>query len=147
MMANQATMTGNWNELKGRVRSKWGHMTDDMMEQCKGNMDALVGTIQRVTGETKDKIQEYLNSGAEAGTDLYTKASEAVREGTKQAVEVAQNVGDSVKAGADQAGKYVQAGADQAGKLVQARPIESLMFTFGAGIVAGLALGLVLRAR
>jgi len=139
-MANQATMAGNWNELKGKVRSKWGQMTDDMLEQCKGNMDSLVGMIQRTTGETKDKIQQYLSTAADEGVDLYVRASEAVRTGAEQAVEGA-------KEGAKYVGDSVKAGADQAGKLVQARPVESLMFTFGAGIVAGLALGLVLRAK
>lgn len=135
-MANQATMTGNWNELKGRIRSKWGQMTDDVLEQCKGNMDSLVGTIQRTTGEAKEKIQEYLEAGAQQGADLYNRANEAVRAGTEQAIEGAKYVGDSIKAG-----------ADQTSKLIQARPMESLMFTFGAGIVAGLAIGLVLRSR
>ena len=135
-MANQATLTGNWNELKGRVRAKWGQLTDDMLEQSKGNMDALVGTIQRTTGEAKDKIQEYLNIGAEQGANLYSQASDAVRAGTQQVVDGAKQVGETVKAG-----------ADQASQLVQSRPLESLMFTFGAGIVAGLTLGLVLRSR
>lgn len=135
-MANQATLTGNWNELKGRVRAKWGQLTDDMLEQSKGNMDALVGTIQRTTGEAKDKIHEYLNIGAEQGANLYNQASDAVRAGTQQVVDGAKQVSDTVKAG-----------ADQASQLVQSRPLESLMFTFAAGVVAGLTLGLVLRSR
>ncbi len=139
-MANQATMAGNWNEIKGRVRSKWGQMTDDVLEQCKGNMDALVGTIQRTTGEAKDKIQAFLNAGMEEGADLYVRASEAVRAGTEQAVEGARE-------GAKYVGDSIKVGAEQTSKMVQARPLESLMFTFGAGLVAGLAIGLVLRAR
>ena len=135
-MANQATLTGNWNELKGRVRAKWGQLTDDMLEQSKGNMDALIGTIQRTTGEAKDKIQEYLNAGAEQGANLYNQASEAVRAGTEQVVAGAKQVGDTVKAG-----------VDQTNELIQARPLESMLFTFGAGIVVGLTLGLVLRSR
>ena len=139
-MANQATMAGNWNELKGRVRSKWGQMTDDVLEQCKGNMDALVGTIQRTTGEARDRIQSFLNEGMDQGTDLYVRASEAVRAGTEQAME-------SAKEGAKYVGDSLKQGAEQTSKMIQSRPLESLMFTFGAGIVAGLALGLVLRSR
>jgi uncharacterized protein YjbJ (UPF0337 family) len=135
-MANQATMVGSWNELKGRVQAKWGQLTDDTLEQCKGNMEALVGTIQRTTGEATEKIQEYLNAGAEQGANLYNQASSAVRAGTEQVVDGAKQVGDTLKAG-----------ADQTSKMIQARPLESLMFTFGAGIVAGLTLGLVLRSK
>jgi uncharacterized protein YjbJ (UPF0337 family) len=158
MMANQATMTGNWNELKGRIRSKWGQLTDDMLEQNKGNMEALVGTIQRTTGEARDRIQEFLNSGSEQAGDLYNRASEAVRQGTNYASEAVRSgsnyASEAVRAGTEQAmegakyvGEQLRAGADQTGKLIQARPMESLMFTFGAGIVAGLALGLILRSR
>lgn len=135
-MANQATLTGNWNELKGRVRAKWGQLTDDLLEQSKGNMDALVGTIQRSTGEAKEKIQEYLNAGMEQGSNLYNQASDAVRAGTDQVVAGAKQVGDTVKAG-----------VDQTNQMIQARPLESMLFTFGAGIVVGLTLGLVLRSR
>jgi len=69
-------------------------------------------------------------------SDLYNRASEAVRAGTEQAMEGARQVGDTLRTS-----------AEQTGKMVQARPVESLMFTFGAGVVAGLALGLVLRSR
>jgi len=150
-MANQATMQGNWNELKGRVRSKWGQLTDDALEQTKGNMEALVGTIQRATGEAKEKIQDYLNAGKDQGAELYNQASEAVRAGYTQASEAVRAGAGQAYDGAMEGAKYVseavKAGADETGKLIQSRPFESLMFTFGAGIVAGLALGLVLRSR
>lgn len=150
-MANQATMAGNWNELKGRVRSKWGQMTDDMIEQCKGNMEALVGSIQRATGETTEKIQDYLNAGKDQGAELYNQASKAVKAGYAQASEAvcagAEQAYEGAMEGAKYVGESIKAGADQTGKLIRSRPLESLMFTFGAGIVAGLALGLVLRSR
>lgn len=150
-MASQATMAGNWNELKGRVRSKWGQMTDDMIEQCRGNMEALVGTIQRATGETKEKIQDFLSAGMDQGAEFYNQASEAVRAGYSQASQAvccgAEQAYEGAIEGARYVGESIKAGADQTGKLIQARPLESLMLTFGAGIVAGLALGLILRSR
>lgn len=150
-MANQATMAGNWNELKGRVRSKWGQMTDDMIEQCKGNMEALVGSIQRATGETTEKIQDFLNAGMDQGADLYNQASKAVRAGYSQASDAvcagAEQAYEGAMEGAKYVGESLKGCADQTGKLIQSRPLESLMFTFGAGIVAGLALGLILRSR
>lgn len=150
-MASQATMAGNWNELKGRVRSKWGQMTDDMIEQCKGNMEALVGSIQRATGETTEKIQDFLNAGMDQGAEFYNQASKAVRTGYTQASEAvctgAEQAYEGAMEGAKYVGESIKGCVDQTGKLIQSRPMESLMFTFGAGIVAGLALGLVLRSR
>lgn len=139
-MVASSTTAGTWNELKGRVRAKWGAVTDDMLEECKGNMQALVGKIQRTTGERAETIQEFLNSGANKAATLYERATEAVRTGTEaitnKVSEEAKYVGDSVKQG-----------AAQAGQLVQARPMESLSVTFIAGVAAGLALALAMTSK
>lgn len=135
-MANATAVAGNWNDLKGRIRSKWGQITDDSLEQAKGSMESLVGTIQRSTGEAKETIQAYLTAGAQEASTLYKQASDAVQAGTAQVMDGAKVVGDQIKAG-----------AEQTGKLVQARPVESLLFTFAAGMIAGLTVGLVLRSK
>jgi len=96
-MANATAIAGNWNDLKGRIRSKWGQITDDSLEQAKGNMESLVGTIQRSTGEAKETIQAYLNAGAKEGADIYRQATDAVQTGYRQA-------SDAVQAGYRQAG-------------------------------------------
>ena len=135
-MPNATATQGNWNDLKGRIRSKWGQMTDDALEQAKGSMESLVGAIQRTTGDAKETIQAYINAGMNEGATLYKQASEAVQAGAEQVAEGAKVVGDSIRSG-----------AEQTGKLVQARPVESLLFTFAAGMIAGLTVGLVLRSR
>jgi uncharacterized protein YjbJ (UPF0337 family) len=157
-MANATAVAGNWNDLKGRIRSKWGQMTDDSLEQAKGSMESLVGSIQRHTGEAKETIQAYLNAGAQEGSNLYKQASDAVQvgykqasdavqAGYKQASEAAQVGAEQVMEGAKVVGDQIRTGAEQTGKLVQARPVESLLFTFAAGVIAGLTVGLVLRSR
>ena len=135
-MVSQAT-AGSWNELKGRIRAKWGSVTDDMLEESKGNMQALVGKIQRTTGERIEAIQEFLNSGADKAATLYERTSEAVRSGAEK---VAGKVSEETRYVTD----AVKQGASQAGELIQARPLESLSFTFVAGMAAGLAVALVL---
>jgi len=44
---------GNWKQLKGRVREKWGLLTDDDLEHIAGHKDRLVGKIQEKYGEAK----------------------------------------------------------------------------------------------
>ena len=46
---------GNWKQLKGRVREKWGLLTDDDLEHIAGHKDRLVGKIQEKYGEAKWK--------------------------------------------------------------------------------------------
>ncbi len=43
----QDIFKGRWNELKGKVRQRWGELTDDEIAQTQGNLDQLVGRIQQ----------------------------------------------------------------------------------------------------
>jgi uncharacterized protein YjbJ (UPF0337 family) len=49
---------GNWKQLKGRVREKWGLLTDDDLEQIAGQKDRLFGKIQEKYGEAKWKSSQ-----------------------------------------------------------------------------------------
>ena len=42
---------GNWKQLRGKVREKWGQLTDDDLQIQGGNIDQLVGKIQQKTGD------------------------------------------------------------------------------------------------
>ena len=44
---------GNWKQLKGKVREKWGLLTDDDMEHIAGHKDRLIGKLQEKYGEAK----------------------------------------------------------------------------------------------
>jgi uncharacterized protein YjbJ (UPF0337 family) len=44
---------GNWNQLKGKVREKWGLLTNDDLEHIAGHKDRLIGKIQERYGKTK----------------------------------------------------------------------------------------------
>lgn len=46
---------GNWKQLKGKVREKWGLLTDDDLEHIAGHKDRLIGKIQERYGEAKWK--------------------------------------------------------------------------------------------
>jgi uncharacterized protein YjbJ (UPF0337 family) len=53
---------GRWEQLKGRVKSTWGAMTDDDFAQAKGDYEALVGRIKERTGQTREEIERRLES-------------------------------------------------------------------------------------
>ncbi|MEE4215849.1 MAG: CsbD family protein [Bacteroidales bacterium] len=52
---------GNWNELKGKIKQKYGQLTDDDLQFAEGKEDELLGRLQKKTGETKEKLIEELN--------------------------------------------------------------------------------------
>ena len=52
---------GNWKVLKGKVREKWGKLTDDDLDQIDGQREQLIGTLQARYGKTRAMIERELN--------------------------------------------------------------------------------------
>lgn len=44
------TIEGQWNEIKGRLRSRWGKLTNDDLAVIAGQRDVLVGRLQQRYG-------------------------------------------------------------------------------------------------
>ena len=54
---NEFTIRGNWNEIKGKLKQKYGQLTDDDLMFAKGKEDELLGRLQKKLGRTKDEIR------------------------------------------------------------------------------------------
>lgn len=57
---NWDQIEGKWTNLKGKVREKWGKLTDDDIEVIAGKRDKLRGRIQERYGLAKEKAEEQL---------------------------------------------------------------------------------------
>ena len=58
---NWDQIKGEWREAKGKLRSKWGKLTDDDLEQIAGKKDVLVGRLQQRYGWKKDQAEQSLD--------------------------------------------------------------------------------------
>jgi uncharacterized protein YjbJ (UPF0337 family) len=59
---DRLSVKGNWNEMKGKLKQKWGNLTDDDLTFREGQEDEMVGKIQKRTGQTREEIIRYINS-------------------------------------------------------------------------------------
>jgi uncharacterized protein YjbJ (UPF0337 family) len=63
---NWDQIKGNWKQLTGRAREKWGDLTDDDLERIAGNRDMLIGKIQEQYGigkeEAERQVQDFESS-------------------------------------------------------------------------------------
>jgi uncharacterized protein YjbJ (UPF0337 family) len=57
---NWDRISGNWKQFKGNLRTQWGKLADDDLEQAKGHRDSLVGRIQKRYGIGKDKAERQV---------------------------------------------------------------------------------------
>lgn len=54
---NTLQMKGNWNVIKGRLKQKFGQLTDNDLRYEEGREEELLGRIQKRTGKTREEIE------------------------------------------------------------------------------------------
>jgi uncharacterized protein YjbJ (UPF0337 family) len=59
---NDNQVSGKWNEVKGEIRSAWGKLTDDELEETKGDAQSIQGLIQQRYGEKEETIKEKISN-------------------------------------------------------------------------------------
>jgi len=52
---------GKLDQLKGRIQSVWGDLTDDDVDRAEGDRQQLVGTIKEKTGDAIESIEQKLD--------------------------------------------------------------------------------------
>ena len=52
---------GNWKQLTGKVKEKWGDLTDDDLTSINGKRDQLEGKLQERYGYAKDKARDEVD--------------------------------------------------------------------------------------
>ncbi len=51
---------GHWNQLKGKFKEKFAKLTDDDLLKINGKKDQLIGKLQVLYGETREKIEHQI---------------------------------------------------------------------------------------
>jgi uncharacterized protein YjbJ (UPF0337 family) len=49
---------GNWKQAQGKVKEKWGKLTDDDLTVINGQREQLEGIIQKRYGLAKDMVRK-----------------------------------------------------------------------------------------
>jgi uncharacterized protein YjbJ (UPF0337 family) len=63
---NSDTFEGQWKQLKGTVKQKWGKLTDDDLTTLSGKKDELVGKLQERYGYTREQALKEADDWAAA---------------------------------------------------------------------------------
>jgi uncharacterized protein YjbJ (UPF0337 family) len=129
MAINGPELQGQWNELRDKVKEKWGHLTDDDLEVQGGNFDQLIGRIQKKTGEGREAIERFLRGLTSDSSASVTRATETAREYSEHA------------------GERLQQGYRRAKGIVRHRPGSAVASAFGIGVIIGVVLVLATPRR
>jgi uncharacterized protein YjbJ (UPF0337 family) len=52
---------GNWKTVRGKVKERWGLLTDDDLDVIEGKRSELAGRLQQRYGYAKDDAQRQID--------------------------------------------------------------------------------------
>ena len=55
-------LKGQWNEIKGKLKQKYGQLTDDDLAFAEGKEEELLGRLQQRLGKSKEEVRAEIES-------------------------------------------------------------------------------------
>ncbi|MFO7259449.1 MAG: CsbD family protein [Bacteroidota bacterium] len=59
---DKLNLKGNWNVVKGKLKQKYGDLTDDDLTYIEGKEDEFIGRLQKRIGKSREEIIDELRS-------------------------------------------------------------------------------------
>lgn len=59
---NSDQLSGKWKQVTGKVKEKWGKLTDSDLNVIEGRQDQLVGKVQERYGIAKEEAQKQVHA-------------------------------------------------------------------------------------
>src|SRR5262245_52408231 len=137
---NAQTLQGSWNQVRGKLKEKWGNLTEDDLRLSEGNIDQVIGKIQRRTGEAREAIEKFLDDVTSNGSSAVARAAQAVSDRAGEVCERFRSQMGNMQ-------EYAGEGYQQAQRYLRQNPTQSVAVVFGVGLGLGLLIGLSLRSR
>ena len=139
-MDTQGQAIANWEQVKGKIKQRWGELTDNELMEVEGNYDQLVGLVQQKSGEARHEIERFLNEIWEQSEGAFPGAAETVRRYAGQA-------GEMVRGAAEQVRHEAVERYGEAQVMVREHPGEAVAVAFGTGLILGVMIGIVVGSR
>ncbi len=76
---NWDRVQGNWKQIKGRVREKWGKLSDDHINAIDGRREILAGKLQEAYGIGKEEADRQISDWQKSMQDVADDRDDSVR--------------------------------------------------------------------
>jgi uncharacterized protein YjbJ (UPF0337 family) len=139
-MVNAQMLQGQWNQVRGELKKKWGQLTEDDLKFNNGNIDQLIGRIQSKTGEAREAIEKFLSEATAQGAS-------AIAQATEQVGQYARYASDQMREGYNRVSDQFGRGYDASQDMIRENPARSVATAFGVGVLLGVVVGMALRSR
>jgi len=68
---NWDRIEGNWKQITGKARAKWGKLTDDDFDVVAGRRDQLAGKIQDRYGIAREEAEKQVDAWERTADDTW----------------------------------------------------------------------------
>jgi len=139
-MVTKEQVSGNWNGIVRTVKEKFSQISGDDLNRVQGNVNELIALVQRKSGQSREWVEAFLNDAGQVTENVAQRISDTATQYASQASEVISENYEHMAEGAQQ-------GYDYTMKAVSRRPLESVAIALGAGMLAGLMIGLSMASK
>jgi uncharacterized protein YjbJ (UPF0337 family) len=67
---NNDQFRGQWKQIKGKLKERWGKLTDDDLDVIAGRRDQLLGRIQERHGIAKQEADRQVKDFEQRNPDI-----------------------------------------------------------------------------
>ena len=146
---NTDQLESTWGTLKGKLKQRYGQLTDDDLTFAEGKGEELLGRVQAKLGVSRAELDSTLDDlvataegNLEQAKGKAAEFSDQVRDVVEDLKQRATVLGEDAKAkGAaayDEARQRARGLLDEGEQYVRANPRESILAAVVAGFVAGI---------
>lgn len=57
---NKNIISGNWEELKGKLKKKYANLTDNDLLYVEGKEDETLGRLEKKLGKSRDEVERII---------------------------------------------------------------------------------------
>jgi uncharacterized protein YjbJ (UPF0337 family) len=146
-MINAQQIEGHWDSIRGKLKERWGQLTDDDLKIVGGNVNQLIGAIEKKTGEGRERIERFIDEMVEDQDSTFNRARETAQHAREAARDYAYQAGDRMREGYAHLAGPMREGYAGLERHVKEHPAQSTFAMFGLGMITGLVLGLMVRSE
>jgi uncharacterized protein YjbJ (UPF0337 family) len=125
---------GNWKQMKGRAKERWGKLTDDDLTVIAGRRDQLEGMIQERYGYAKERARREIEDWYRSMESNLGEQIESLRSGIQDLSSTVERIAKEQFPHARSRTTDVLSEAEDA---VKRNPLPALAIVLGLGFLIG----------
>ena len=127
-------LEGNWKQTKGRVKERWGKLTDDDLTAIAGRRDQLEGMIQERYGYAKERARKEIDDWYRSMESNLVEQIESLRSGIQDLSSTVERIAKEQMPRARSKATEALSDAEEA---VQRNPLAVVVIALGLGFLIG----------